>query len=120
MPESRILHGEVVQLRGPEWQPLLDVAGPELTGWFMWMFAVELEDGRRVHAYKHILTRSYLHLSTAGEAFAYVPMGGYRPVGLADLLEAALSEWWEQLGATAEQTALCWSAIARAEDAARA
>jgi hypothetical protein len=36
----------------PEWQPLLDFA-PDHVGDFMWMFAVELEDGRRLEAYKH-------------------------------------------------------------------
>ena len=43
----------------------------------MWMFEVELEDGRRVHAYKHWWTRRYLHLSLDGCAFAYIRPGCY-------------------------------------------
>src|SRR4051794_26496016 len=109
-PEEPVLHGEVAQARTPDWDPLLDATGPDLAGHFMWMFAVELEDGRRVHAYKHTATRNYLHLSDTGEAFQYVPIGLYRPVELADLLEAALCDWWETLDATPEQTALCWAA----------
>jgi len=39
---------------------------------FMWMFEVELESGLRLHAYKHIETRKYLHLDKEGRAFVYL------------------------------------------------
>lgn len=54
----------------PKWQPLLDFA-PDHIEDFMWMFAVELEDGRRLDAYKHWWTRRYLHLTEKGRAFVY-------------------------------------------------
>ena len=34
----------------------------------MWMFEVELEDGRKLHAYKHWWTRGYIHLTLDGRA----------------------------------------------------
>jgi hypothetical protein len=36
------------------------------------VFAVDLEDGRRLHAYKHYWTRRYLHLDSEGRAFTYM------------------------------------------------
>jgi hypothetical protein len=57
--------------REPNWAPLLALAPGEV-GDFMWMFAVELESGLRLHAYKHIETRRYLHLDEEGRAFAYI------------------------------------------------
>ncbi len=54
----------------PVWQPLLDLAGKQVED-FMWMFEVELTDGRRLHAYKHWWTRRYIHLTPDGDAFAY-------------------------------------------------
>jgi hypothetical protein len=44
----------------------------------MWMFEVELESGLRLHAYKHIETRKYLHLDKEGRAFAYIPPKVFR------------------------------------------
>jgi hypothetical protein len=38
----------------------------------MWMFEVELENGLRLHAYKHWETRRYLHLDHGGRAFVYI------------------------------------------------
>lgn len=37
----------------------------------MWMFEVELASGLRLHAFKHIETRKYLHLDTEGRAFVF-------------------------------------------------
>jgi hypothetical protein len=54
----------------PEWQPLLDLV-PDHVGDFMWMFAVELDDGRRLDAYKHWWTRRYLHLTDNGRVFVF-------------------------------------------------
>jgi hypothetical protein len=34
-----------------------------------------MEDGRRLHAYKHIDTRRYVHLCEDGTAFVYTPPG---------------------------------------------
>ena len=48
---------------------------PDHIGDFMWMFAVELEDGKRLDAYKHRWSRRYLHLTDKGRAFVYEHSG---------------------------------------------
>jgi hypothetical protein len=69
---ERIVRGEMThQYDKPEWAPLLDLA-PDHIDDFMWMFEVELESGLRLHAYKHIETRKYLHLDKEGRAFVYI------------------------------------------------
>jgi hypothetical protein len=55
----------------PDWAPLVELA-PEHVDEFMWMFEVELENGVRLHAYKHWETRRYLHLDHGGRAFVYI------------------------------------------------
>jgi len=77
----------------PEWQPLIDLVGVELVGWFMWMFELELEDGSRVHAYKHIATRRYFHLAHDGRAFAYVNDDRYRVVAPGAAIDAVFAGW---------------------------
>jgi hypothetical protein len=52
------------------WEPLLEFA-PNHVGDFMWMFAVELEDGRRLDAYKHWWTRRYVHLTGKARVFVF-------------------------------------------------
>jgi hypothetical protein len=69
---DRIVRGDMTsQYDKPEWGPLLDLA-PDHVDDFMWMFEVELESGLRLHAYKHIDTRKYLHLDKEGRAFVYL------------------------------------------------
>jgi hypothetical protein len=63
--------GEMTGFQEPVWQPLLELVGTYLVGDFMWMFEVELEDGRSLHAYKHWWTRRYIHLTIDGRAFVY-------------------------------------------------
>jgi hypothetical protein len=63
--------GRVVNYEDPVWEPLAQLAPDEL-GDFMWMHEVELEDGTRLHAYKHHETRRYLHLDHGGRAFVFV------------------------------------------------
>ncbi len=55
----------------PDWGPLIELA-PEHVDDFMWMFEVELENGVKLHAYKHWETRRYLHLDHSGRAFVYL------------------------------------------------
>ena len=55
----------------PAWEPLVDLLGPDLAGWFMWMCEIKLGDGCGLHAYKHVATRRYLHLASDGRAFLY-------------------------------------------------
>ena len=88
MPSSRVLAGELVRYDQPDWDPIVALLSEELAEWFMWMCEVALEDGRRVHAYKHIETRRYLHLGTDGSAWRYWA-GAYLPITpLAGVLEA--------------------------------
>ena len=69
---DRIVRGHMTrQYDKPEWGPLLELA-PDHIDDFMWMFEVELESGLRLHAYKHIETRKYLHLDKEGRAFVYI------------------------------------------------
>ncbi len=44
---------------------------------YMWMGAVELVDGRRLHLYKNAMTRRYLRLDSHGHTYAHVD-GEYR------------------------------------------
>jgi hypothetical protein len=48
-----------------------------MVGDLMWMGAVDLIDGRRLHPYKHTDTRRYLRLDADGHAYALVA-GDYR------------------------------------------
>jgi hypothetical protein len=70
----------VEQYERPDWEPLRGIAGDELLGYFMWMHEVRLRKGTAVHAYKHIDTRCYVHLSRDGTGYAYVGDDRYRPV----------------------------------------
>jgi hypothetical protein len=97
MPSMERWNGKMLATESPVWQPLLDLAPDHVDG-FMWMFEVELEDGRRLHAYKHWWTRRYLHLAHDGRAFVYEnhrcwsldDPGWYREVEPERLLELVL------------------------------
>ena len=59
----------------------------------MWMHEIELADGRRLHAYKHQMTRAYLHVSSDETAFEYWGEDGYREVELDVAILRVLSRW---------------------------
>jgi len=105
----------------PEWGPLERAVGEDVTSWFMYMFWVAASDGRRLHAYKHIATRGYVHLDDDGNAFYYVEPDRYRPIALADILEAVLAPWWEDNPADGDATdiAAAKRAVSRARLAAQ-
>src|SRR3954454_12624911 len=86
MPAKKALKGRALSSPEPNWQPLLNL----LAGDFMWMFDVELEDGRCVHAYKHYWTRQYIHLADDDTAFVYVDPHRYEEVDAEWLLEKVL------------------------------
>jgi hypothetical protein len=102
----------------PDWGPLLDVVGEDLVGWFMWMFAARTRSGRTLQAYKHIGSRRYLHLDSAGAAYAYLTSGRYRPIDLADALEVVFEPWWSLGDAPVEDVVAAWAAIDRASESA--
>jgi hypothetical protein len=91
--------------------------GEDLLETFMWMHEAATPAGERIHAYKHIETRCYVHLDLHGHAFVYVDEDRYRPLPLATALELALAAWWEELDPSPEEVASAWSAIARARGA---
>lgn len=71
MPPLRPKKGRTIDCAAPAWEPLIALA-PEHVDDFMWMHEVELEDGTRLHAYKHSQTGRYLHLDQAARAFVFV------------------------------------------------
>jgi hypothetical protein len=74
----------------PRWQPLLAAVGGHHAAWFMWMYEIELADETRVHAYKHVSTRRYMHLGEDGRAFEYVGDHRYREIDPDDAADIAL------------------------------
>ena len=82
----------------------------------MWMFEVELADETRLHAYKHVTTRRYLHVDATGRAFHY-ESGCYREVAVA-IAVAHVFVGWEHSSPTDEETAALRAAISRARAAA--
>ena len=98
------IDGTLSRCEDPDWDPLLALVGVELAPWFMWMHAVELEDGELVHAYKHVATRSYLHLGEAGGAFAY-RAGRYRAMPADRAIREAFAGWESLLPAPSDLVA---------------
>jgi hypothetical protein len=119
MLNDRDFWGEVLQCETPDWQPLYGIVGFELADWFMWMFEIELDDGARVHAYKHIATRRYFHLAKDGRAFVYLPRGDYREIDRLRIIDAVF-EKWEDLLPEPEDPEAVRAALARARAAAAA
>ena len=105
----------MVQGDRPEWRPLIDLVGERVTGDFMWMFEVELADGRALHAYKHVDTRCYIHLALDGQAFVYEEPDRYRSVPAATVLAAVFAPLPGLAGVTGEQISASWAAVERLE-----
>jgi hypothetical protein len=103
----------MTQRRLPEWQPLLDVVGEEITGHFMWMFEVELSNGARLQAYKHIDTRCCVHLTADGTAYVYGLNNRYRKFPLADVLAAVFAPLIGLASVTGEQVSASWAVVDR-------
>jgi hypothetical protein len=115
MRQVHVHRGRTVQYETPVWQPLLDLLGEELTGDFMWMFEVELDDGTRLQAYKHWYTRGYIHLSAEATAFVYESRDRYRSIEVPDILSAIFVGLPGLWGVTDEQIARSWEAVERLE-----
>lgn len=97
MPKDETLAGETLDPDEPEWGPLEDLVHG-LLGDFMYMFAVDLEDGRRLHAYKHYYTRRYLHLAGDGRAYGYTASGRYEEINPIWAIDVVLREHSELRG----------------------
>ena len=117
MPASRYPTGRSLRGDDPDWAPLEALLGLDLVGAFMWMFELELEDGVRVHSYKHIATRCYIHLAVDGRTFVYVPPSRYREIPPAQAIELAFAGW-EELCPQPRRPAVVRAALADAIDRA--
>jgi hypothetical protein len=91
MGGTRLHRGRPTQGDNPNWTPLLDAVGEEVTADFMWMYEVELNNGVLLQAYKHIDTRRYAHLAADGTAFVFESPGRYRCFPAADLFAAVFA-----------------------------
>jgi hypothetical protein len=95
MPSKALIAAEFCNHDEPDWQPLYDVVGIKLADWFMWKCESELEDGVRVHSYKHITTHEHLHLGEDGRAFEYVPSYRYREMDRRQAIDLVFDKWEE-------------------------
>lgn len=89
MSRKRRRRGEVTGWDEPVWEPLLTLLGIYVED-FMWMYRVTLKDGTCVHAYKHRITRRYLHLSEDDRAFVYEEPDFYREVDSRELVDRVM------------------------------
>ena len=71
MKPTAQLSGTTVRSDVPLWTPLESVLSREQCGHYMWMGEILLENGLRVHAYKHYNTRRYLHIGEDGSSWLY-------------------------------------------------
>jgi hypothetical protein len=101
MPRRRGIKGEVTQGERPEWEPLVNAVGERVAGDFMWMFEVELSDGRSLQAYKHVDTRRYVHLAPDGQAYFYESPDRYVPISAGEIF-AAVFRTLQGLGGVTE------------------
>jgi hypothetical protein len=93
MARTKTLTGRAVSIDDLDCEPLHSIVGLELCSQFMLMFDVHLSNGHTVRAFKHILTRCYLHLDRTepGLAYCYTDRGRYRPVSLTAALGTAIA-----------------------------
>jgi hypothetical protein len=73
----------------PDWEPLLALVGEPTVGEFMWMTEIALPGGRAIQAYKHIVTRRYLHLTEDSQALGRTATGRWCAVDTDEALRAA-------------------------------
>jgi hypothetical protein len=97
---THTINGTLRHTERPDWTPLESLVRDVVVAAFMYMFEVELADGTRLHAYKHQMTRGYVHIADDGRVFAYVSdardcdgEARYREVDPLEQLAAACGEW---------------------------
>jgi len=94
MYDETILRGYGTSVRRPDWDPLERFLPLALCGPFMWMHATDLEDGTRLQAYKHSVTRRYLLLDDQADAWEDLDRERYRRMRHSDAIEQVLTPWW--------------------------
>jgi hypothetical protein len=109
--------GDIEQSERPDWYPLLELVGEEVTADFMWMYEVRLKPRGRLQAYKHIDTRRYLHLDRQGKAYDFRGPNRYRRVPAIDALVSAFASLPQLCCRTPEQLERSWAAVERLSEA---
>jgi hypothetical protein len=118
MGRAKTIRGVMTQGDTPDWGPLERTVGYDVVGDFMWMFEVELEDGRMLQAYKHIDTRRSVHLDANCDALVYLDRERYREHPVAEVLAAVFAPLTIELcGVSREQIDRSWAAVERLEAA---
>jgi hypothetical protein len=79
----------------------------------MWMCEVRLDDETTIHAYKHAMTRRYLHLDAGGRAFHYDESIGYTDIA-GPIAIARAFVGWERSWSTDREKAALRDAMCRA------
>ena len=87
--------GKITRGLKPSWEPLIGLIGRDLVPGFMWMFALELDDGTEVHGYKNAATRRYVHLATDGRTFTHRTGDRYEEIPTHAAVERAFNGWEE-------------------------
>jgi hypothetical protein len=85
--------GKITKGLRPDWEPLATFVGREVVQCFSWKFALELDDGVAVHAYRNLATNGFLLLSADGRAFVYREEARYEELPPAMALEEAFAGW---------------------------
>jgi hypothetical protein len=116
MPRRRGIKGEATQGDRPDWEPLVDAVGGRVASDFMWMYEVELSDGRSLQVYKHVDTRRSVHLAADGQAYYYEPPDRYVPISAAQVFAAVFRTLPGLLGVTEGQILDSRNAVDRLYD----
>ncbi|HWK27915.1 MAG TPA: hypothetical protein VNS09_15225 [Solirubrobacter sp.] len=87
--------GQITRGLRPSWEPLNELVGRDLVPGFMWTYALSLDDGATVHAYRNVSTRRLLHLSEDGRAFVCRPGLGYEEQSPSAALQDVFAGWEE-------------------------
>ena len=119
MATERTVRGEMGQYEQPEWKPLEEALADHILSQFMWMGEIRLETGEVLHAYKHRLTRRYLHLAADGTTYVYRGERGYAPTDAAEAVAAALHMHREVLAGGTGGMPHAWWALIDARDRGR-
>lgn len=115
MVSKQVITGEFCHHDEPDWRPLYDLVGVKLADWFMWKGETELEDGNRVHSYKHITTREHLHLGVDGRAFEYISPCRFREIERRHAIDLVFDTWEELTSGPDDKDRI---AVIRAREAA--
>ena len=87
--------GQITKGLRPDWEPLITLVGRKVVGCFAWKFALELDDGVAVHAYRNIATDRYLLLAVDGRALEYREEDRYEEIAAHTALETVFAGWEE-------------------------